>query len=134
MTLGLDGKVAIVRWRPKHRPSGLLTLAGHGCDIVVNLRTNLAEARAVAGLKELLDREWFHHQCDPDRARHLSRPRRRAGAGPWQTSRLRSDAAATSGRGSHSSRGPKLPDRACVYGAWRASFETTPQAVAAWPP
>jgi 3-oxoacyl-[acyl-carrier protein] reductase len=48
MTMGLDGKVAIVTGGGRNIGREIcLVLAEHGCDVVVNARTNLAECEAV---------------------------------------------------------------------------------------
>jgi len=49
VTLGLDGKVALVTGGGRNIGRQIcLTLADHGCDVVVNVRSNVAEAKAVA--------------------------------------------------------------------------------------
>lgn len=49
MTLGLEHRVALVTGGGRNIGRQIcLALAGHGCDVVVNVRSNLAEAEAVA--------------------------------------------------------------------------------------
>jgi NAD(P)-dependent dehydrogenase (short-subunit alcohol dehydrogenase family) len=57
MTLGLDGKVSLVTGGGRNIGRQIcLTLAGHGSDVVVNVRSNIAEARAVSAEIEALGR------------------------------------------------------------------------------
>src|SRR5262249_4026337 len=49
VTLGLENKVALVTGGGRNIGRQIcLRLAGHGCDVVVNVRSSLDEARAVA--------------------------------------------------------------------------------------
>ncbi|MBI4171336.1 MAG: SDR family oxidoreductase [Actinobacteria bacterium] len=49
MSLGLEGKVALVTGGGRNIGRQVcLTLAGHGCDVVVNVRSDLARGEAVA--------------------------------------------------------------------------------------
>jgi len=76
MTLGLDGKVAIVTGGGRNIGRQIcLTLAGHGCDLVVNVRTNLAEGRAVVDEVKALGRRAIAVAADvgdPDAARAMA--------------------------------------------------------------
>jgi 3-oxoacyl-[acyl-carrier protein] reductase len=57
MALGLENKVALVTGGGKNIGRQIcLTLAGHGCDVVVNVRTDIAAAQAVAAEIEGLGR------------------------------------------------------------------------------
>src|SRR5260221_1186856 len=57
MTMGLDGKVAIVTGGGRNIGREIcLVLAENGCDVVVNVRTSLAEGQAVADEVEALGR------------------------------------------------------------------------------
>ena len=57
MTMGLDGKVAIVTGGGRNIGREIcLVLAENGCDVVVNVRTNLAEGQAVADEVKALGR------------------------------------------------------------------------------
>ncbi len=58
MTLGLEGKVALVTGGGRNIGRQIcLTLAGHGCDVVVNVRSRIDEATAVAAEVTALGRK-----------------------------------------------------------------------------
>jgi 3-oxoacyl-[acyl-carrier protein] reductase len=57
MTLGLEGKVALVTGGGRNIGREIcLVLAERGCDVIVNARTNIAEARSVADEAKALGR------------------------------------------------------------------------------
>lgn len=74
MTMGLDGKVALVTGGGRNIGRQIcLTLAGYGCDVVVNVRSNLAEATSVADEVKALGRDAIAIAADVSDAAAVTR-------------------------------------------------------------
>jgi 3-oxoacyl-[acyl-carrier protein] reductase len=79
MTLGLQGKVALVTGGGRNIGRRIcLTLAEHGCDVVVNVRSNIAEATEVADAITAMGRRALPIAADVGSARAIGEMVRQA--------------------------------------------------------